>query len=103
MAIDLFYNPDPITRELVPECPNADEIRAEAAALCASYDRLYHDSLVMNLPYLDTIFNAPWQEYGFEIRLNKLIVVAPKTGDGVIFDGPVTFTRNYGSSEVIAQ
>ncbi|MFC1657705.1 hypothetical protein ACFL2P_03960 [Candidatus Moduliflexota bacterium] len=103
MVVELFYNPDPMNMDHVPECPNAEDILIEAGELCDLYDKLYHDTLVWNLPYLDTIFNSPWQEYGFEIRLSKLMVFSPKEGDGVIFNGPVTITKNYGSSELIVQ
>jgi hypothetical protein len=83
-------------------CSNADEIIARARSLCDNeYQKLYSDTLAMAAPYLSTIGDDEWQNYGIEVRYSRLNLLNPLKGDGTIYDSPVTFTKPYGSTELI--
>lgn len=85
-----------------PNCPNADEIMDRVRSLCSNeYVNFYNDTLAMAAPHLPAIYNGEWQNYGIEIRYNILNLLNPKKGDGTIYDSPVTFTKAYGSDELI--
>jgi hypothetical protein len=49
------------------------------------------------------MYSGNWVNYGFELRVNRLVAYPWKRGDGVVHDAPVTFTREYGSSELVVQ
>jgi len=85
----------------IPECPNAEDMLATGRAYCASYGNFYNQTLSANAPYLPLMYDGSWKDYGFELRLNRLVARSPKRGDGVIYDGPVTFTKDYGSTDLI--
>jgi len=87
----------------VPECPNAEDLRATGRAYCASYGEFFNQMVSDNVPYLPLMYSDDWQNYGFELRLNRLVAFPARRGDGVIYDSPVTFTREYGSTDLVVQ
>jgi hypothetical protein len=99
VSINLYYS----IQDHVPECPNADDLLATGRAYCDSYGSYFNQALSANVPYLPLMYNDDWQNYGFELRLNRLVAFPAKRGDGVIYDNPVTFTREYGSSDLVVQ
>jgi hypothetical protein len=98
VTVVLFY--DAATH--VPECSNDQEMLALARSHCSAYEDFFAEMLIENAPYLPIISNDKWRDYGFELRLNRLAVRYPRTGDGVLYDGPVTLIKEYGSTEVTA-
>jgi hypothetical protein len=87
----------------VPECSNADELLAAGRAYCDSYGDFFNEMVSDNVPYLPLMYSNGWRDYGFELRLNRLVAFPAKRGDGVIYDSPVTFTREYGSTDLVVQ
>ena len=84
-----------------PECSNADEMIARARSICGNeYINFYNDTLAMAAPYRTSVSDDEWQNYGVEIRFNRLNLLNPLKGDGTIHDAPVTFTKPYGSTEL---
>ncbi len=85
-----------------PNCPNDDEIMERARSLCNNeYTEFYHETLAMAAPYLPILHNDEWQNYGIEIRFNFISLLQHLRGDGTIYNGPVTFTKPYGSTKLI--
>jgi hypothetical protein len=87
----------------VPECPNADDLLATGRAYCSSYGAFFNQMVSDNVPYLPLMYSDDWRNYGFELRVNRLVAFPARRGDGVIYDSPVTFTREYGSTDLLVQ
>jgi hypothetical protein len=97
--VALLYDAD----SNVPDCPNDEDILGRARSYCAAYADFFSRTLTENAPYIPLLFSDGWRDYGFELRLNRLVAFPARSGNGVIYDGPVTFTRNYGSTELTVQ
>ena len=81
----------------------ASGIIQDGAGLCDDYRVFYNYSLNVATRHRTLMYDNSWQNYGYRIRLNRLKVAFPKKGDGVIFEGPVTFTKRYGATEFVVQ
>ncbi len=101
-VINLYYDRVGDPPQWQPECVNADSIIALAEGYCDSYLEFYYYSLKEAQPYLPALYNSEWAKFGFEVKFARLIAANPARGDGVIYDGPVTIVKPYGSNDVTA-
>jgi hypothetical protein len=100
VLLQFSYPYDASVWAAVPNCPNVDALIQQADLLYPTIVDFYWDSLDMARDYADVIRDGNWRLYGFEVKVNRLVVYPVHKGDGLLLDAPFVFHKDFGSDLV---